>query len=296
VDQQIISLYDRFTHGGMNRREFLDRLAELAGSTAAAVALLPLLQNDYAQAAIIAPDDGRLLTERVSYESPKGRINGYLVRAKAMGKRPAVIVIHENRGLNPHIEDIARRLAAEGYLALAPDLLSVNGGTPSDEDRARELHQKTEREDMIAAALAAIPFMQKHAESTGKVGAVGFCFGGGVVNRMAAGSPDLGAAVPYYGVQIPGRDGAGDQGAAAAAIRGERREHQQGHRLLRDRARRQQQEIRHLHLRRHAARLQQRHRRGALQQGSGRAGLEPHAYLPGRTSGRAAEGELVVRF
>jgi carboxymethylenebutenolidase len=158
VDQQIISLYDRFTHGGMNRREFLDRLAELAGSTAAAVALLPLLQNDYAQAAIIAPDDGRLLTERVSYESPKGRINGYLVRAKAMGKRPAVIVIHENRGLNPHIEDIARRLAAEGYLALAPDLLSVNGGTPSDEDRARELHQKTERENMIAAALAAIPF------------------------------------------------------------------------------------------------------------------------------------------
>src|SRR6478672_11054324 len=260
----------------MNRREFLDRLAELAGSTAAAVALLPLLQNDYAQAAIIAPDDGRLLTERVSYESPKGRINGYLVRAKAMGKRPAVIVIHENRGLNPHIEDVARRLAVEGYLVLAPDLLSVNGGTPPEEDRARELHQKTEREDMIAAALAAIPFMQKHAESTGKVGAIGFCFGGGVVNRMAAGNPD--------------------QGAAAAAIRGERREHQQGHRLLRDRARRQQQEIRHLHLPRHAARLQQRHRRGALQQGSGRAGLEPHAYLPGRTSGRAAEGELVVRF
>jgi carboxymethylenebutenolidase len=139
----------------------------------------------------------------VSYESPKGRINGYLVRAKAMGKRPVVIVIHENRGLNPHIEDIARRLAAEGYLALAPDLLSVNGGTPSDEDRARELHQKTEREDMIAAALAAIPFMQKHAESTGKVGAVGFCFGGGVVNRMATDSADLDAGVPYYGAQPP---------------------------------------------------------------------------------------------
>jgi len=98
---------------------------------------------------------------------------------------------------------VARRLAVEGYLALAPDLLSVNGGTPPEEDKARELHTKTEREDMIAAALAAIPFMAKHAESTGKVGAVGFCFGGGVVNRMAAGSPDLGAAVPYYGVQIP---------------------------------------------------------------------------------------------
>ena len=114
-----------------------------------------------------------------------------------------MIVIHENRGLNPHIEDVARRLAVEGYLAMAPDLLLVNGGTPPDEDKARELHTKTEREDMIAAALAAVPVMQKHAESTGKVGAVGFCFGGGVVNRMAAGSPDLNAAVPYYGVQVP---------------------------------------------------------------------------------------------
>jgi carboxymethylenebutenolidase len=208
MHQSIINLYDRFTHGGMSRREFLDRLAELAGSTAAAAALLPLLQNDYARAAIVAPDDGRLASERLSYDSVKGKINGYLVRAKAkdakdVGKRPTVIVIHENRGLNPHIEDVARRLAVEGYLAFAPDLLSVNGGTPADEDKARELHTKTEREDMIAAALAAVPFMKKHAESTGKVGAVGFCFGGGVVNRMAAGSPDLGAAVPYYGLQVP---------------------------------------------------------------------------------------------
>ncbi len=187
----------------MSRREFLDRLAELAGSTAAAAALLPLLQNSYAQAAIVAADDARLAAERVSYDSPKGKINGYLVRGKALGRRPAVIVIHENRGLNPHIEDVARRLAVEGYLVLAPDLLSVNGGTPPEEDKARELHAKTEREDMIAAALAAIPFMQKHAEATGKVGAVGFCFGGGVVNRMAAGSPDLAAAVPYYGLQVP---------------------------------------------------------------------------------------------
>jgi carboxymethylenebutenolidase len=203
VDQSIINLYDRFTHGGMTRREFLDRLAELAGSIAAAAALLPLLQNDYARAAIVASDDARLNAERVAYDSPKGRIAGYLVRGKASEKRPAVIVIHENRGLNPHIEDVARRLAVEGYLALAPDLLSVNGGTPPDEDRARELHSKTEREAMIAAALAAIPFMLAHAESTGKVGAVGFCFGGGVVNRMAAGSPELAAAVPYYGLQVP---------------------------------------------------------------------------------------------
>jgi carboxymethylenebutenolidase len=203
MDQKIINLYDRFTHGGMSRREFLDQLTALSGSAAAAAALVVLLQNDYAKAAIVAADDPRLVAERVSYDSPKGRINGYLVRAKAKGKRPAVIVIHENRGLNPHIEDVARRLAAEGYLVLAPDLLSVNGGTPADEDKARDLHQKTEREDMIAAAIAAVPYMQKHPESTGKVGAVGFCFGGGVVNRMAAGSPDLSAAVPYYGAQVP---------------------------------------------------------------------------------------------
>jgi carboxymethylenebutenolidase len=203
VDQKIINLYDRFTHGGMNRREFLDRLSELAGSAAAAAALLPLLQNDYAQAAIVADEDPRLITERVAYDSPKGKINGYLVRAKAKGKRPVVLVIHENRGLNPHIEDVARRLAVEGYLAFAPDLLSVAGGTPASEDAARELHVKANKDDMLAAALAAVPFLQTHAESTGKVGAVGFCYGGGVVNRLAAGSPDLSAAVPYYGVQVP---------------------------------------------------------------------------------------------
>lgn len=201
MNQDIINLYDRFTHGGMSRRDFLDRLVELAGSTAAAAALLPLLQNDYARAAIVAADDARLVAERVTYDSPKGKINGYLVRGKAMGKRPAVIVIQENRGLNPHIEDVARRLAVEGYLAFAPDLLSVNGGTPPDEDKARELHAKTEREDMIAAALAAVPFMQKHAESTGKVGAVGFCFGGGIVNQLAVRVPELDAGAPFYGRQ-----------------------------------------------------------------------------------------------
>jgi carboxymethylenebutenolidase len=203
MDQKIINLYDRFTHGGMTRREFLDQLTALSGSAAAAAALVALLQNNYALAAIVPANDARVSAERVSYDSPKGKINGYLVRGKAGGKRPAVIVIHENRGLNPHIEDVARRLAVEGYLVLAPDLLSVNGGTPPDEDKARDLHQKTEREDMIAAAIAAVPFMQKHAESTGKVGTVGFCFGGGIVNRMAAGSPELAAAVPYYGAQVP---------------------------------------------------------------------------------------------
>ena len=203
MDQRIINLYDSFTHGGMNRRDFLDRLAGLTGSAAAAAALIPFLQNNYAQAAIVAANDARLVSERVSYDLPKGKINGYLVRLTAMGKRPAIIVIEENRGLNPHIEDIARRLAIEGFLAFAPDLLSVSGGTPPDEDQARELHSKTDPRDITAAAIAAVPFMLTHAESNGNVGIVGFCFGGGVANRMAAASPELKAVVVYYGLQIP---------------------------------------------------------------------------------------------
>jgi carboxymethylenebutenolidase len=203
MDQRIINLYDSFTHGGMNRRDFLNRLATLAGSVAAAAALLPFLQNDYAQAAIIAPDDPRLVTERVAYDSPKGRINGYLVRPTAKGKRPAIIVIQENRGLNPHIEDVARRLAVEGFLAFAPDLLSVSGGTPPDEEQARELHGKTDPQDIVAAAIAAVPFVLAHAESNGNLGVVGFCFGGGVANRVAAARPELKAVVVYYGLQVP---------------------------------------------------------------------------------------------
>jgi len=203
MDQRIINLYDQFTHGGMNRRDFLDRLTGLAGSAAAGAALLPLLQNDYAKAAIVAADDGRLVSERVSYDSPHGKINSYLVRAKAKGKRPAIVVIHENRGLNPHIEDVARRLALEGFLALSPDLLSLVGGTPPSEDAARDLHTKMNREEAIAASVAAVSYLGKHEESTGKVGAVGFCFGGGVVNRMATDGPDLAAGVAYYGTQPP---------------------------------------------------------------------------------------------
>ena len=203
MDQRIINLYDRFTHGTLSRRDFLDRLAELAGSAAAAAALLPLLQNDYAQAAMVPADDARLATERVSYESPKGKIDGYLARPKSKGKRPAVLVIHENRGLNPHLEDVARRLAVEGFLAYAVDLLSLLGGTPPSEDAARELHPKMNQDDAVVALVAATAFLKTHAESTAKVGAVGFCFGGLMINRLAASSPDLDAGVAYYGRQVP---------------------------------------------------------------------------------------------
>jgi carboxymethylenebutenolidase len=203
MDQRIIDLYDRFTHGGMSRRDFLDRLAQVAGSSAAAAALMPLLQNDYARAAIVPADDPRLTSERMSFDSPKGRIGGYLVRARAKDRRPAILVIHENRGLNPHLQDVARRCAVEGYLAYAIDLLSLLGGTPASEDEARVLHAGMSQDDALAALVAAVPMLAAHPESTGKVGAVGFCFGGGMVNRLAAASAGLAAAVSYYGRQIP---------------------------------------------------------------------------------------------
>jgi carboxymethylenebutenolidase len=203
MDQRIIDLYDEFTHGAMSRRTFSARLTRLAGSAAAATALLPLLENDYAKAAIVPADDARLVSERVAYDSPKGKINGYLVRPKAKGKRPVVLVIHENRGLNPHLEDVARRLAVEGFLAYAVDLLSLVGGTPASEDEARALHPKMNQDDAVTALVAAVSFLKSHPESTGKVGAVGFCFGGLMINRLAASSPQLDAAVSYYGRQIP---------------------------------------------------------------------------------------------
>jgi len=203
MDQKIIDLFDKYTHGHLDRRNFLEGLTKLAGSTAAAMAMLPLLQNNWAQAAIVDPKDARLNTERVTFESPKGKISGYLARPKAGGKRPTVLVIHENRGLNPHLEDVARRLAAEGFLAYAVDLLSLVGGTPADEQEALKLHPKMNVDDAVATLVAAVSFLKKHPESTGKVGAVGFCFGGLMVNRLAASSKELDAGVPYYGRQVP---------------------------------------------------------------------------------------------
>jgi carboxymethylenebutenolidase len=173
------------------------------GSSAAALALLPLLQNDYARAAIVAPDDARLTIDSVSYDAAGTPIRGYLARLKSKDKRPAVIVIHENRGLNPHIQDIARRIALEGFLSLAVDMLSPLGGTPADEDKARDMIGTLNPDETARRIAAAVPFLERHAESTGKVGAVGFCWGGGMVNRIAVLSPALRAAVAYYGVQPP---------------------------------------------------------------------------------------------
>jgi carboxymethylenebutenolidase len=203
MDQRIIDLYDSFTHGGINRRAFLDRLAQIAGSSAAALALLPLLQNDYARAAMVAPDDARLTIDTVSYDAAGTPISGTLARLKSKGKRPAVIVIHENRGLNPHIQDIARRIALEGFLSFAVDMLSPLGGTPADEDKARDMIGTLTADETARRIAAAVPFLEQHAESTGKVGIVGFCWGGGIVNRVAVLAPDLKAGVIYYGLPVP---------------------------------------------------------------------------------------------
>lgn len=202
MDQRIIDLYDNFTHGFINRRDFMDRLGVLAGSTAAATAILPLLQNDYALAQIVPENDPKLVADTASFDAPGGKVSGYLVRMKEKGKRPAVIVIHENRGLNPHIKDVARRLALDGFLVYAVDFLSTSGGTPTDEDKGRDMIGKLNLEETEKQAVAAVTFLEKHEESNGKVGAVGFCWGGALINRLAAGSPDLDAGVAYYGRQI----------------------------------------------------------------------------------------------
>jgi carboxymethylenebutenolidase len=204
MDQRIINLYDRFTHGDVSRRDFLDRLTEIAGSSAAAIAMLPLLQNDYAKAETVAANDPRLVSETFSYDAAGTRMNGTLVRLKGNAKRPAVLVIHENRGLNAHIKDVARRVALEGFLAFAVDALSPFGGTPDDDDKGRDMFaDKVKPEEAAPRIAAAVPVLAKHAESTGNVGAVGFCWGGGMVNRLAVMVPELKAGVAYYGAQPP---------------------------------------------------------------------------------------------
>jgi carboxymethylenebutenolidase len=202
MDQKIISLFDNFTHGGMNRREFMDRLKALAGSTAAAAAILPLLENNYALADIVAEGDDRITAQTLSFDGG----NGYFARPKADGKYPGVIVIHENRGLNPHIKDVARRMALEGFAALAPDYLSAMGGTPEDADKARDMIGTLELKAVTATSMSALAALKSNPATNRKSGAMGFCWGGGAVNALAVADPGLGAGVAYYGMQPPAAD------------------------------------------------------------------------------------------
>jgi carboxymethylenebutenolidase len=200
--QEMIQLYDEYTHERLDRRIFMDRLARMAGGTAAAAALLPVLKANYAKAAIVPPDDARLQTERITFAGATGEVQGYLVRpANADGVLPGVVVIHENRGLNPHIEDVARRVALEGFVALAPDFLSPQGGTPGDEDQARDMISQLDQEQTVQNALAAVEFLEAHEATTDKVGVVGFCWGGALANQVAVNSANVDAVVPFYGRQ-----------------------------------------------------------------------------------------------
>jgi carboxymethylenebutenolidase len=198
MDQRIIDLYDEYTHAPLPRRVFIERLATLTGGTAAALAVLPLLENR-AVAAVIEPNDARIAATSVTFPGQTGDMKGYLVKPAAGGKSGAVVVIHENRGLNAHTEDVARRAAVGGFLALAVDFLSPAGGTPSDEDQARELIGKLDPAQTTANAIAAVAYLRSHPDANGKVGAVGFCWGGGQVGQLAVNDPTLDAGVVYYG-------------------------------------------------------------------------------------------------
>ncbi len=209
---EVMSLFDRYVHGGIGRREFIDKASKYAVGGMTATAMLEALKPNFVLGEVVSATDARIKGEDVGYPSPQGnaKTSGYLVKpAKASGKLPAIVVIHENRGLNPHIRDIARRLAVSGYIAFAPDALAPSGGYPGDEEKAAaafgQLDGAKRTEDLVAAA----QFIKKHAESTGKLGAVGFCFGGGVVNTLAVRlGADLNAAVPFYGAQPTAADAA----------------------------------------------------------------------------------------
>ena len=206
---EVLKLFDQYVHGGLSRRGFLDGAGKYAVGGMTAAGLLEALSPDFAAAQQVAPADPRIVVSTLAYDSPQGhgKASGYLVRpAKAPASIPAILVVHENRGLNPHIEDITRRLALEGYLAFAPDALFSLGGYPGDEEKARELFGKLDPARVKADFLAAGPLLKTQGGTNGRVGAIGFCFGGGVVNFLATRWPDLNAAVPFYGAAPPLED------------------------------------------------------------------------------------------
>jgi carboxymethylenebutenolidase len=199
MDKKVVDLYDEYTHGFLDRREFLKKLSMVAGGIIAASSLLAVLENNYARADLVSKDDPRLFTEDIKYRGATGDVLAKLARQKGDTKVPGVIVIHENRGLNAHIADVTRRIALEGFVALAPDALSPVGGTPEDENKAAALIGQLDQPSTIKNFVAAVQYLKTHPTSTGKVGVVGFCWGGAMANQVAVNSPDISAAVPYYG-------------------------------------------------------------------------------------------------
>ncbi|MGH9679144.1 MAG: dienelactone hydrolase family protein, partial [Candidatus Acidiferrales bacterium] len=208
-DPELLSLLDKYVHGGINRRQFIDEAAKYAAGGITAAALVESLSPNYAFAEQVPKDDKRLKTEYITFDSPNGygKIRAYLVcPADASGKLPGILVVHENRGLNPYIEDVARRLGVAGYLALAPDELTPVGGYPGNDDKGRELQAKLDPKKMMEDWYTAAMFLKSNPACTGKIGVVGFCYGGGVANELAVRIPDLAAAVPFYGIQPSAED------------------------------------------------------------------------------------------
>jgi carboxymethylenebutenolidase len=199
LDRRIVELYDEYTHKPLDRRVFMNRLLMVAGSAAAAEAALALLEPNYARAQQVAADDPRLTMSRLDETVAGVRLKGYLVTPKAAGRRGGVLVIHENRGLNPHIEDVTRRMALAGFTALGLDFLTPLGGTPADPDAARALFPQLPAEQVVAQGRAALAFLAARPGATGKTGAIGFCWGGGAVNDLAVSAPELAAGVVFYG-------------------------------------------------------------------------------------------------
>jgi carboxymethylenebutenolidase len=208
--QELLDLYDDYAHGRIERRDFMAKAAKFAVAGVTAEVLLSRLSPTYAWAQQVAKDDPAIVAEYIDYDSPQGagKMRGLLVRpAKVEGKLPAVLVIHENRGLNPYIEDVARRLGAAGFLAFAPDALAPLGGYPGSDDKGREMQAQRDRNEMVEDFIAAAKLLKDHELSNGKVGVVGFCFGGGMANTMAVRLPDvIVAAVPFYGGQPSAED------------------------------------------------------------------------------------------
>jgi carboxymethylenebutenolidase len=206
MDQRIINLFDEYTHRPLSRKDFLDRLLKLAGSAALATTALSVLEPGYAHAATVQPLAENLEEETVTWPGDGATVSGYLVHPKGKKKRGAVVVIHENRGLTPHIKDVTRRVAQAGYLALGVDALSVVGGTPANEDQGRTLIGQLDDAKNLNNYLAALTYLRARPESNGRTGCVGFCWGGGLANQLAVHDPKLNATVAYYGQQPKAED------------------------------------------------------------------------------------------
>lgn len=206
MKQEIINLYDEYTHKPLSRKEFINRLIKLTGSTAIAMSVLPMLEGNYANAQTIKENDQDLIVKDITYPGSETIMKGYLARPKGKGKFGSVIVIHENRGLTPHIKDVTRRVAKAGFIALAPDALSPFGGTPVNEDEARGLFSKIDKQRNLENFLKGFEYLKTLPESNGNTGCVGFCWGGALVNQLAIHSPTLKAAVSYYGSQPEATD------------------------------------------------------------------------------------------